>query len=234
MSRPPLARRAETATVRNCFVPHRPGARPIQPSHTALRGRLTAERTAEIYAAVIAELPESGYERLSFDKIAEAAHCSKATLYRRWDGKLDLVVSALSCEVEGKTNAAAPETGSLRGDLRAWADAFVADHAPDVALVLGLARACLEEPELAKAMHHRVVSDEANTIATIVRGAVERGEVAPDVPALPHVLEALAGPALLHDILTGAAVSASSLHAFIDAVVLPALGVPVNDEESTT
>ncbi|MCB0882796.1 MAG: TetR/AcrR family transcriptional regulator [Thermoleophilia bacterium] len=202
------------------------------PPH-APRGRLTAERTAEIYAAVIAELAESGYERLSFDNVAESARCSKATLYRQWDGKLDLVVSALECEKGPAEHPDAPDTGSLRGDLRGWADAFVADHSPDIALVLGLARACREQPELAQALHRRVVSDEAGRLGAALRRAVDRGEVRGAPPAVAHVVSAMAGPALLHDILTGEAVTAASLHQFIDAVVLPALGVPATDQGDT-
>lgn len=199
----------------------------------AQRGRLTPERELEIYRAVLNRLSENGYERLRLDQVAEDAHCSKATLYRLWEGKRDLVVSALSCQAEPDGEHAqsqpVPDTGSLRGDLRAWCDRFVRDHAADIALVLGLARTCLVHPDLARAAHQRVMVSESGHLDAVLARAVARGEVDAGRPALGCVVHALAGPALLHDILTGGPVTTASLHAYIDAVVLPALGVPVTD-----
>ncbi len=201
------------------------------PTHTPrTRGRLTPEREREIYAAVLRQLAEHGFEQLRLDQVADDARCSKATLYRLWDGKLDLVVSALGCDTrmdgtkEPPGLGAAPDTGSLRDDLRAWADEFVQHHAASTALVLGLARTCLHHPDLAAAAHRRVISREADRLSAIAQAAVARGEIAENSPAAPLLGLTLSGPVLLHDILTGVPVHSASLHAYIDAVVLPALG----------
>lgn len=199
------------------------------------RGRLKHERLREIYSTVIAQLAENGFERLRLDQVAEDARCSKATLYRVWDGKLDLVVSALRCDVDGegaKNLTPPPDTGSLRGDLHAWADQYVAQHSPFVSLLLGLARAALDDPRLARAVSDRAISGESGRLRHIVAAAEARGEITADGPALALLPQMLAGPALLHDILTGEPVSTSSLHAYIDAVVLPALGAPLDERES--
>ena len=56
-------------------------------------------------------LAEIGYDRLTVDKIAACAGAGKATIYRRWSGKAELVVDALMCQ---KDDFNAPDTGNLR------------------------------------------------------------------------------------------------------------------------
>ncbi|MBA2639183.1 MAG: helix-turn-helix transcriptional regulator, partial [Nocardioidaceae bacterium] len=83
-----------------------------------LRPRVTGEREDEILDATVRVLAELGYDRLTFDQVAAEAHASKATLYRRWDGKAALIVDALS-RAKGLPDPAVSDTGSLRGDLLA-------------------------------------------------------------------------------------------------------------------
>lgn len=51
---------------------------------TVRRSRITPEREAELYAAVLDLLREVGYEALTMDAIAARTKSSKATLYRQW------------------------------------------------------------------------------------------------------------------------------------------------------
>ena len=61
------------------------------------------------------------------DAVAAAARASKATLYRRWNGKVALVIDAL---ISQKAPHDVPDTGSLRGDLLATfcGDGGLTDH----------------------------------------------------------------------------------------------------------
>ena len=60
-------------------------------------------------------LQEHGYDRLTVDAVAAAARASKATVYRRWPSKAELVLAAF---IEGcRQIAVHPRTGTLRGDL---------------------------------------------------------------------------------------------------------------------
>jgi len=61
----------------------------------ASRPRVAGDREVEILEAAIDVLRESGYDRLTFDAVATAARASKATLYRRWPHKRDLVIDAV-------------------------------------------------------------------------------------------------------------------------------------------
>lgn len=66
--------------------------------------------------AAWAELAEHGYDDFTIDAVALRAGTSRAVLYRRWPSKPELVLAALTHEV-GKDAVAAPDTGTLRGDV---------------------------------------------------------------------------------------------------------------------
>jgi AcrR family transcriptional regulator len=66
--------------------------------------------------AAWAELTERGYDELTIDAVATRAGTSRAVLYRRWPSKQDLVVATLTQHVKTEF-VAAPDTGSLRGDV---------------------------------------------------------------------------------------------------------------------
>src|SRR5262252_4810882 len=69
-----------------------------------------------IIEATIAEYAYNGIDGLSVDAVAARAGVSKATIYRRYPSKVDLVVAAATtiCETSPK-----PDFGSLRADLTA-------------------------------------------------------------------------------------------------------------------
>lgn len=190
------------------------------------RGRLSAEREAEVYAAVIDGLIDEGFARLNFDHIAKAAKCSKATLYRLWDGKVDLVLNALAHD---KTvhKAHDVDTGSLRGDLHAWAEFATKDADRSSRVLLAIAHACKSDPDLAKAAReHMEEKPEVDPVeGDAIQRAITRGEIDADHPALPHLSVALAGPLLLFDVVNGEPLTATNLKAYLDAVILPALGL---------
>jgi AcrR family transcriptional regulator len=81
-------------------------------------------REVELLAATLELLQEHGYDRLTLDAVAATARASKATLYRRWPTKADLVTAAF---VESTRHTAeCPDTGTLRGDLLRLAESMCA------------------------------------------------------------------------------------------------------------
>ena len=77
--------------------------------------------TTAITEAVLAELTEHGYGRVSMEAVAKRAGVGKSALYRRWPSEQDMVIAALA---ELSVPAAeVPDTGSLRGDLRSMLQA---------------------------------------------------------------------------------------------------------------
>src|ERR1700728_3985107 len=72
-------------------------------------------RETEILEVTLRLLQEHGYDQLTIDAVAAEARASKATVYRRWPSKAELVLAAF---IEGiRQVAVPPETGTLRGDL---------------------------------------------------------------------------------------------------------------------
>ena len=65
-----------------------------EPTSTT-RPRVVGDREVQILQAAIDVLRDVGYDRMNFDAVAAAAKASKATLYRRWPHKRDLIVDAL-------------------------------------------------------------------------------------------------------------------------------------------
>jgi AcrR family transcriptional regulator len=72
--------------------------------------------TNRIFAATVHILTESGYGSLAFQDIARDAAVSRTTLYRRWPSVAALALDAVT-EVASE-RVVAPDTGTLRGDLR--------------------------------------------------------------------------------------------------------------------
>src|SRR5690349_6298758 len=86
---------------------------------TACRSRITPEREAELYEAVLVLLRDVGYDAITMDAVAARTHSSKATLYRQWGGKAELVAKAVRHNKPGIAGLGEIDTGSLRGDMHA-------------------------------------------------------------------------------------------------------------------
>jgi AcrR family transcriptional regulator len=178
-------------------------------------------RESAICAAALELLAEVGYERMSMDAVAARAKASKATIYRRWPGKQELVVHAVRCR--GPQHLEPPDTGSLRGDiiavLRLVHDGIGAE---DLALLSGVLRAMRGAPELAETLRQQMLEEKRNVGRTIVRRAVERGELGPATD--PSVFHEVA-PALMffRVLVTGEPVDDDFLAHAADDVLIPLL-----------
>jgi AcrR family transcriptional regulator len=186
------------------------------------RSRLSPERAAELYEAVLALLREVGYEAMTLDAVAARAHMSKATLYRQWGGKVDLVVAAMR-HAKWPPLTAEVDTGSLRGDLHALADLIACGAAPDTALISGMAHAVLNDTELGVALREGVIGPQRAVIEHIIDRARERGEIRPGTPAAGFVPHMVFGALPARRMLDGIFADAGYLKDYFDAVILPAL-----------
>lgn len=192
---------------------------------TVRRSRLTPEREAELYAAVLDLLREVGYDALTMDAVAARTRSSKATLYRQWGGKAELVAKAMRSN-KPHTNIADVDTGSLRGDLHTLVSG-TDDCAMEQnnALMRGLAMAIHGNPDLLKAFREVIIEPEMMEIRRVVQRAVDRGEVRQDNPAVEYVLHMFVGAFVARGMIDDRPPTQSFLRSYLDAVVLPALGV---------
>lgn len=194
---------------------------------TARRSRITPEREAELYGAVLELLREVGYDTLTMDAVAARTRSSKATLYRQWGGKAELVAKAVRHSKPGALGLDELDTGSLRGDLHALtlrSDDCKMEQ--DSALMRGLAMAIHGNPDLLKAFREHLIEPEMEAFRRIVQRAVDRGEVRPDNPAIDFMIHMMIGGFAARTMIDELPPTQAYLISYIDAVVLPALGVP--------
>jgi AcrR family transcriptional regulator len=183
-------------------------------------GRSARVRQA-VLTAVLDELVESGYGALTFDRVAARAGVHRATLYRRWPGREQLVAEALLAQA-GR-DIPLPDTGTLRGDLRALAHAVVTNITSP--LGEGLLRTLVSEavrvPDISVA--GRAFWEQRFTLATeIIRRGIRRGEVPSDVdPQL--MLELLIAPLFLRLLVTAEPVTTAHADEVLD-LLLPLIG----------
>jgi AcrR family transcriptional regulator len=183
-----------------------------------------ASRDEALRAADLKLLAEIGYDRLTIDAIAARAGAGKATIYRRWSGKAELVVDALTCE---KVLRPTPNTGSLRGDLTALAQRTSRSESKmDTQVMIGLVSALPHDAELREVFRERLVGSHVATLTEIFDRAVLRGEILP-VKNFEIVISII--PALvLHSLLTrGEIPDKRYIEMVVDDVILPlVLGGP--------
>ncbi|WP_240930576.1 TetR/AcrR family transcriptional regulator [Isoptericola sp. BMS4] len=181
-----------------------------------------AARESAILEAVDAVLAERGYEGLTYEEVARRAGASKATLYRRWATKREMVVAALRAGPARAPDAGPVDTGSLRGDLLALCRRLLATmRAADGRTALLLLQAGLEDPELCDAIEEAVGPTGSRLPASVVDAAVRRGEL--PAGADPFPFEEVVGSVLLLRRLNGLAADDDYLHALVDTVLVPAL-----------
>ncbi|GGY65609.1 TetR family transcriptional regulator [Streptomyces geysiriensis] len=191
---------------------------------TARRSRITPEREAELYGAVLDLLREVGYDALTMDAVAARTRSSKATLYRQWGGKPELVVKAIRHGKPGEIGDV--DTGSLRGDLHAlMAREDDCTMAQNSALMRGVAMALHQNPDLRQAFRDQLIDPEMAEFRRVLQRAVDRGEIRPDCPALDFLVHMMVGGFATRTLLDDQPPTRAFLTSYIDAVILPALGV---------
>ncbi len=183
------------------------------------RPRVTGDREAEILEATLDTLAEVGYDRLTMDAVASRAKASKATLYRRWSSKANLVIDALVSEKEPISDH---DTGSLRGDLLATfcGHGGLTDH-HQVARFTAVVTAVGRDPEFAAAFRDRFIAPKEELSRQIYRRAQERGEI-PAAVDLDVLVPALPAIVLQRVLMLGEEPTDDLVSRVIDQVILPA------------
>jgi AcrR family transcriptional regulator len=174
-----------------------------------------------ILNATIAEIDLSGYAGLSMERVAERARASKASLYRRWPSKVELVMAAIYGLLPDPADAA--DTGSLRGDLLALFRSSAEMLAgPAGTAIRGLVSDALREPELAAQLRRYTRGRSVAAMQEVVRRALERGELLPGT-ITARQLEAGLSVMRFHFLTHGAPVPDQVIVGIVDEVVLPLL-----------
>ncbi len=189
------------------------------PESVTTRPRVEGEREQEILDAALSVLAECGYDRLTMDAVATEAKASKATLYRRWSSKPELVVEAICSH---KAHPALPDTGSLREDLVAAHCGMGGLQDPRaLAVQAAVVTAMARDPEFAATYRREFIGPKLAASRAIFERARDRGEVRDDLD-LELLAPALAGIVLHRVFLLGDDASPELVGRVIDQIVLPA------------
>lgn len=195
------------------------------------RPRVTGEREEEILDATVRLLVDVGYDKLTLDAVAVEARASKATLYRRWEGKAELVVDAVH-RAKACGGPLDVDTGSLRGDLQAMAcrTGGLIDEVP-LSVFAGLMSAMHHDRDLMTAVHERFLGPRIELATRVLERARERGEIGPEVDIwlLSTVLPAMV---LYRRLVMGAPIDAQFVTRVIDQIVVPAGHCSRSDSET--
>jgi AcrR family transcriptional regulator len=174
----------------------------------------SAEADAAIIEATLAEHASRGFGAMSMDAVAARAGVSKATIYRRYSSKLELVAAAMYASAEHKV---APDTGSLEGDLRALLHTLKA-VVLDPTLGAGIRHLVVDgqaEPEL-RAVHDEFLQHRRATWKAALERGVARGELAEDL-AVEVAIDLLTGPLTLRHLMTHMPIDDAFLEQVLDA-----------------
>jgi AcrR family transcriptional regulator len=191
----------------------------------AHRGRqLDASRDAALRDAALELLAEIGYDRLSIDAVAARAKASKMTIYRRWSGKAELVVDAISSL---RKPGEIPDTGSLRGDLDALAKSSDSpDIRFDAQLVLGLVTALARDSELRQVIREQFLGRGGIRLRQVFERAVARGEI-PEGRNLDLLISVFPALVIHHLLIFGELPDASFTAQVINDLILPLAVAPL-------
>lgn len=133
----------------------------------------------KIIEAAVNILAEVGFDNMTMDMVAAAAKSGKATVYRRWKSKEELVKDTLiwmsrnSVELDNL-----PDTGTLRGDLLAVLKPYSIKYSELKLRVLsGLGSFFSKHKNLAEETTNGIFEPMTDVNRRIMQRAIERGEI---------------------------------------------------------
>jgi AcrR family transcriptional regulator len=143
-------------------------------------GRPRSERAEQaILDATLEAIGECGVDGVRCEDVAARAGVGKATLYRRWPGKEDLLIAAFASL---KSPLPQPRGESVRADLIAMLDVMARDaddprYARQFALLHGEGQ---RYPRLVARYKEQVVEPRRELIRSVLRRGITTGELRPD------------------------------------------------------
>jgi AcrR family transcriptional regulator len=170
------------------------------PRRTPGRPRSEASHQA-IIRATLELLLETGYRSLTMEGVRARAGVGKATIYRRWSSKEELVRDAI---VFMHDNIEAADTGSLRGDYAGLAERVrsAAHRAGAATFMPRLLGETANDPELHAIFYENLVAPRRAQMRAILQRAIARGEIRDDVD-IELMIDLFAGPVVYRLLVTG-------------------------------
>jgi AcrR family transcriptional regulator len=169
------------------------------PRRTPGRPRSEASHQS-IIRATLELLLESGYRALTMEGVRARAGVGKATIYRRWSSKEELVRDVI---VFMHDDLQAPDTGSLRGDYEGMASLVrsAAHRAGAATFMPRMLGETANDPELHTIFYDNLVEPRRAQMRTILERAMARGEIRDDLD-IELIIDLFAGPVVYRLLIT--------------------------------
>lgn len=189
------------------------------------RRRRGAALEDAILSAAYDELAEVGYTALTVEAVAARARTGKASIYRRWPTKQDLVLEALcaalptpaECGLDPDFDDSVTTAEALHR-AASVISAILASPAGDA--MRAVTCEGLANPELARAVDERFQAPRRAVLLGLLRRGAARGEVRPDA-VTDRIADVLPAVLAHRVILMRESVDDAELHAIVDEVLLP-------------
>jgi AcrR family transcriptional regulator len=197
-------------------------------TQTARRGAESSPwspRETELLDVTLQLLQEHGYDRLTVDAVAAMARASKATVYRRWPSKAELVLAAF---IEGCRQVAVPPgTGRLRDDLLHLGNTIRKQACQQAGTIRAVLVEASRHPELSEAMQHEFLDQRKALLQDVLQQAVIRGEIDASVIS-DELWDLLPGYLIFRSIMPNRPPTEHTVQALVDDVIIPSLTRKIN------
>jgi AcrR family transcriptional regulator len=191
----------------------------VAAAKSTLRSLKVVARELELLAVTLQLLQQNGYDRLTMGAVATTARASKATMYRRWSSKAELVTTAF---IESMRQAAVPpDTGTLRGDLLQIGP-LVCQQASTIRAVLVEAS---RNSGLNDVLQHEFLGRWKAVMQCILKQAVDRGEIENDAIDVDP-WDVLPGYLVFRSIIPHGSPTRNTVQALVHNVIIPSLTRP--------
>ena len=176
-----------------------------------------ARADGAIVSATLQLMAEHGVRDLRMDDVADRAGVGKATIYRRYRSKAELVSDAVATLVSEIT---IPDTGSTRADLLALMTQAVELYSGSFAA--GLMPVVIEEarrnPELASTVRERFLAGRRAALSAVLRRGIRRGDLRRGLD-LELALDVLGGAIFYRLLVTGGPIDEDLAHGIVELVL---------------
>ena len=180
---------------------------------TGVDPRVVRTREAVLGAARTVLL-EEGWEQVTVGRVAERSGYGRATLYRHWPNRLDLLRDAIA---EQTRLIHSVPTADLRTDLIAELDAFrrALDTTALGHMVIAITHQARTDPSF-RELHDTMRADGTSVLRTVLEEGGRTGEVAADLD-LGLVVSMLVGPLLYRHLFDTGSLTADDIELIVDS-----------------
>lgn len=179
-------------------------------------------REAELLAVTLQLLQEHGYDRLTVDAVANTARASKATVYRRWPSKAELVLAAFIESI--RPIAVPPGTGTCAVICSPSVRRFRAGR-QQASTIRAVLVEVSRHPALNDALQHQFLDQRKALLQDVLRQAVDRGEIA-EAAINDELWDLLPNYLIFRCIVPGQEPNRETVQGLVDDFIIPGLTRP--------